>query len=147
VSEGKTVLPEAELTNEMLEEYKDRVGLELRVSNVFNQTVSYEAIRNYVNGIGDWNPLYRDRDYARRSPYEELVAPPNWLYSVFPTYVVEGLPGLHAWHSGNDWEFYKPIYINDCIKPKSTIVGFDILRTKFSGKSLWRYQKAEFFNQ
>ena len=143
----KSVLPEVELTNEMLEEYKDRVGLELRVSNVFNQTVSYEAIRNYVNGIGDYNLLYRDREYAKKSRYEELVAPPNWLYSVFPTYVVEGLPGLHAWHSGNDWEFYRPIYINDCIKPKSTIVGFDILRTKFSGKSLWRYQKAEFFNQ
>ncbi|MBE9572873.1 MAG: MaoC family dehydratase N-terminal domain-containing protein [Proteobacteria bacterium] len=143
----KSVLPEAELTNEMLEEYKDRVGLELRVSNVFNQTVSYEAVRNYVNGIGDYNFLYRDREYAKKSRYEELVAPPNWLYSVFPTYVVEGLPGLHAWHSGNDWEFYKPIYINDCIKPKSTIIGFDILRTKFSGKSLWRYQKAEFFNQ
>jgi len=147
VKKKKSVLPEVELTNEMLEEYKDRVGLELRVSNVFNQTVSYEAIRNYVNGIGDYNLLYRDREYAKKSSYEELVAPPNWLYSVFPTYVVEGLPGLHAWHSGNDWEFYKPIYINDCIKPKSTIVGFDILRTKFSGKSLWRYQKAEFFNQ
>lgn len=147
MSKKKSLLPEAELTNEMLEEYKDRVGLELRVSNVFNQTVSYEAIRNYVNGIGDSNPLYRDREYARKSSYGELVAPPNWLYSVFPTYVVEGLPGLHAWHSGNDWEFYRPIYMNDHITPKSTIVGFDILRTRFSGKSLWRYQKAEFFNQ
>jgi len=143
----KSVLAEAELTNEVLEEYKDRVGLELRVSNVFNQTVSYEAIRNYVNGIGDSNPLYRDRDYAKKTRYGDLVAPPNWLYSVFPTYVVEGLPGLHAWHSGNDWEFYRPIYMNDYIIPKSTIIGFDIVRTEFAGKSLWRYQKAEFINQ
>jgi acyl dehydratase len=147
VSEGKGVLPEAELTNELLEDYKDRVGLELRVSNVFNQTVSYEAIRNYVNGIGDSNPLYRDKEYAKKSSYGELVVPPNWFYSVFPTYVVEGLPGLHGWHSGNDWEFYKPVYVNDHITPKSTIVGFDVVRTKFAGKSLWRYQRAEFYNQ
>jgi len=147
VKDKKSVLSEAELTNELLEEYKDRVGLELRVSNVFNQTVSYEAIRNYVNGIGDSNPLYRDREYAQKTGYGDLVAPPNWLYSVYPTYVVEGLPGLHAWHSGNDWEFYKPIYVNDHITPKSTIIGFDVVRTAFSGKSLWRYQKAEFFNQ
>ena len=147
MKEKENVLAEADLTNELLEEYKDRVGLELRVSNVFNQTVSYEAIRNYVNGIGDSNSLYRDRNYAKKTTYEDLVAPPNWLYSVFPTYVIEGLPGLHAWHSGNDWEFYRPIYINDHITPKSTIIGFDVRRTKFSGKSLWRYQKAEFFNQ
>ena len=147
MKDKKSVLSEAELTNELLEEYKDRVGLELRVSNVFNQTVSYEAIRNYVNGIGDSNPLYRDREYAQKTGYGDLVAPPNWLYSVYPTYVVEGLPGLHAWHSGNDWEFYKPIYVNDHITPKSTIIGFDVVRTAFSGKSLWRYQKAEFFNQ
>ncbi|GAI04772.1 unnamed protein product, partial [marine sediment metagenome] len=52
-------LSEGELTNEALEEYKERVGLSLRVTGVFNQTVSYEAIRNFVNGIGDSNPLYR----------------------------------------------------------------------------------------
>jgi len=127
VSGEKSVLPEAELTNELLEEYKDRVGLELRVSNVFNQTVSYEAIRNYVNGIGDSNPLNRDREYAQKTCYGELVAPPNWFYSVYPTYVVEGLPGLHGWHSGNEWEFFKPAYVNDYIKPKSTLAGFDVV--------------------
>jgi len=147
VSGEKSVLPEAELTNELLEEYKDRVGLELRVSNVFNQTVSYEAIRNYVNGIGDSNPLNRDREYAQKTCYGELVAPPNWFYSVYPTYVVEGLPGLHGWHSGNEWEFLKPAYVNDYIKPKSTLAGFDVVRTKFAGKSLWRYQRGEFYNQ
>lgn len=143
----KGVLPEAELTNELLEEYKNRVGLNLRVSNVFNQTVSYEAIRNYVNGIGDFNPVYRDREYAKKTSYGDLVAPPNWLYSVYPTYVVEGLAGLHGWHSGNDWEFFKPIYVIDVITPKSTIVGFDIVRTKFAGRSLWRYQRGEYYNQ
>lgn len=143
----RNILPEAELTNEILEEYKNRVGLELKVSNIFNQTVSYEAIRNYVNGIGDFNPLYRDRKYAQQSSYGELIAPPNWLYSVYPTYVLEGLPGLHGWHSGNDWEFFRPIYINDFITPKSTIIGFDVIKTKFAGRAIWRYQKGEYFNQ
>ena len=85
MKEEQGVLPEAELTNELLEEYKNRVGLSLRVSNVFNQTVSYESIRNYVNGIGDFNPIYRDREYAKKTSYSDLVAPPNWLYSVYPT--------------------------------------------------------------
>lgn len=138
---------EAELTNEALEEWKDRVGLELRVSGVFNQSASYEAIRNFVNGIGDTNSLYRDKDYAKGTSYDALIAPPNWFYSVFPSWVAEGLPGLHGWHSGTDWEFYKPVYINDYITPKCKGVGFDVKGSQFTGKGVFRYQRSEFLNQ
>ena len=57
------------------------------------------------------------------------------------------LAGFNGWHPGDDWGFFKPIYINDYITPKSTIAGFNLLRTKFAGKSPWRYQRAEFYNQ
>lgn len=148
IEEKKEVkLAEAELTPEALETWKERVGAEMRVGNTFNQTVSYEAIRNFVNGIGDSNPLYRDRDYAQKTHYGALIAPPNWFYSVFPTWVAEGLPGLHGWHSGTDWEFYKPVYINDFITPRCTNVGFDVKGSQFVGKGIFRYQRSEFINQ
>jgi len=140
-------LPEGVLTNEALEEWKERVGLKLRISAIFNQTVSYEAIRNFVNGIGDINPLYRDQEYAQKTRYGSLIAPPNWLYSIFPTWVSEGLPGLHGFHSGNDWEFYKPIYVNDYITPTARIAGFDVIGTEFGGRSMWRHTKNEYHNQ
>jgi len=145
--ENVVQLSEGELTNEALEEYKERVGLSLRITGVFNQTVSYEAIRNFVNGIGDSNPLYRDKEYAKKSRYGALIAPPNWLYSIFPTWVSHGLPGLHGWHAGNDWEFYKPIYINDYITPKCIQVGFDVKESRMAGRSIINYERAEFYNQ
>ena len=81
----KGVLAESEINNEVLKEWETRIGLDLRVGNIFNQYVSQESIRNYCNGVGDNNPLYRDPEYAAKTRYKKLVAPPNWLYSVFPT--------------------------------------------------------------
>ena len=44
-------LAETTLTDEVLSQWEERVGLELRVGNVFNQNASYEAIRNFSNGM------------------------------------------------------------------------------------------------
>jgi len=48
----KAQLAEADLTSQSLMEWEERIGKEMRVSNVFNQLASYEAIRNFANGIG-----------------------------------------------------------------------------------------------
>jgi len=116
-------LAEAALNDNTLTEWEKRIGLELRVGNVFNQTVSPEAIRNFSNGIGDANPLYRDEAYAERTKYGALIASPAWTASVFPHWVLQGLPGIHADHSASDWEFLKPIYVNDKITPKCYLLA------------------------
>ena len=91
-------MSEGTITNEGLEDWNERIGASLRIGNTFNQFVSYEAIKRYVNGIGDINPLYHEPEYAKKTPYGALIAPPNWLYSVFPTWVLQGLPGIQAFH-------------------------------------------------
>ena len=144
---GAAQISEGFITPEALEEWKKRVGLKLRVGNIFNQYASKEAIRNYALGIGDVNPLWLDENYARKTRYKSLVAPPNWLYSVFPTWVLQGLPGVHAFHSGNDWTFLKPIFYGDTITPESIFTGFDVRPSKFAGKLVREYQRANFYNQ
>lgn len=140
-------LAEAVLDDETLTEWQKRLGLQLRVGNVFNQTVSYEGIRNFSNGVGDANPLYRDEEYAKRTSYGALVASPAWTASVFPHWVLQGLPGIHADHSASDWEFLGPIYVNDRITPKCYFVGYDVKTSKFAGKSVFEYQRFEYWNQ
>ena len=138
---------EAVLDDKRLTDWEERLGLELRVTNVFNQTVSYEAIRNFSNGIGDINPLYGDEAYASRTKYGVLIASPAWTASVFPHWVLQGLPGIHADHSASVWEFLKPIYVNDKITPKCYFVGYDVKSSKFAGKTVFEYQKFEYWNQ
>jgi len=140
-------LAEGALTDEALMDWEKRIGLELRVGNIFNQTVSYEAIRNFSNGTGDANPLYWDPGYAGKTRYEALIASPSWVASVFPHWVLQGLPGIHADHSASDWEFLKPVYLNDKITPKSYFVGYDVKPSKFAGRTAFEYQRFEYWNQ
>jgi acyl dehydratase len=146
-TEEAAQLAESSLTDEALAKWSERIGVELRINNVFNRNASYEAIRNFSNGIGDNNPLYRDEDYARTTEYGALVASPAWVASVFPHWVLQGLPGIHADHSASDWEFLRPVYVNDKITPKCKFVGFDVRTSKFAGKTAFEYQKFEYWNQ
>jgi len=145
--EDKSMLGDGKITEDGLAKLRDLIGTKLRIPNIFNQYVSKEAIRNYVNGIGDVNPLYRDEEYAAKTRYGRLIAPPNWLYSVFPTYVPVGLPGVHAFHSGNDWEFYKPIFYGDTINPECIYRGYEEKKSKFAGSIVLSYMDAMHYNQ
>lgn len=140
-------LAESALTDERVTEWEDRIGLDLRVSSIFNSTVSYEAIRNFANGVGDSNPLYRDEEYAKGTRYGALVASPSWAASVFPHWVLQGLPGIHADHSASDWEFLRPVYVNDKIRPTCRFVGFDVKTSRFAGRTVFEYQRFEYWNQ
>ncbi len=146
-ADGVARVAEAAITDEALTEWQSRIGLELRVSSVYNQNASAEAIRNFANGIGDINPLYRDAEYAARSRYGALVASPAWTASVFPHWVLQGLPGVHADHSASDWEFLRPVYVNDKITPRCYFVGYDTKTSRFAGKTAFEYQRFEYWNQ
>ena len=141
------LLAEGRIDEKALETFSARIGTKLRIHNIFNEHATPEAIRKFVNGIGDSDPLYRDEEYATSTRYGCLVAPQNWAYSVFPTWVLQGLPGVHAFHSGNEWEFYKPILVHDRITPECTFTGFEEKESQFAGRFIMEYQEARFFNQ
>ena len=119
----KVVLPEGIISEEALSELRKRVGKELKIRQG-NELACKDTIRKWVDGVGDINPLYRDEEFASKTSYGCLVAPPSWLYSVYLTFIQQGLPGVHGFHSGNDWEFYKPILCGDSFKPQAFYVGF-----------------------
>ena len=57
----------------------------------WNTLVSADAIRHYAWGISDDNPLWIDREYAGKSSFGQLVAPPSFVTSVlYPA--LHGLP-------------------------------------------------------
>ena len=145
--EETTQMQEGRITEEGLDKLRKLIGTELRINNIFNQLSSREAIRNFVNGIGDPNPIYRDEDYAGTTRYKSIIAPPSWFYSVFPTWVSIGLPGVHGFHSGTDWEFMKPIYVGDTIRPVCVLSDVKVKESKFATKIAILYYDSKFYNQ
>jgi len=143
---SKSSLSEGKITEEGLEQLRSRVGKKLRIVP-FNTLASADAIRHFVDGVGDVNPLFRDEEYAKKTRYGKLIAPPSWPYSVFPTWIPQGLKGVHAFHSGNDWTFYRPIYEGDAITPELTFTHFEEKESRFAEKIVIVHYDDNYFNQ
>jgi acyl dehydratase len=144
--EKKLQLSEGKITDEALQELSRRIGSKFRI-DPFHTMVCADTIRHFVDGVGDVNQLYRDPAYAAKTRYGKLVAPPSWLYSVFPTWIPQGLQGVHAFHAGNDWTFYKPLLEGDVITPELIFTHFDDKKSQFSGRSIIVHYDDNFYNQ
>jgi acyl dehydratase len=149
-------LPKGLITDQALRELAKQIGLKIsaeEMGNWFNSEVTIDSIKHFADGIGDTNPLWCDEEYVKtKTRYKTVIAPPNWLYSVCPTTFLfspygDPLRGVHGFHSGNDWLFYKPARLYDKIKPEIINVGFTMRRSQFAGKICIQYTLANYHNQ
>lgn len=139
----------AVVTNDMLEKVRSRIGKVWTPSEpFFNTQATRDTIRHFCNGIGDVNPLYRKEEYARKSRYGHLIAPPCFLYSVYwPTGNAGSLAGVHGWHSGNDWTWYRPILVGDEISYSVSLLSIEEKPSKMAGRSFITTDETTFKNQ
>jgi acyl dehydratase len=126
---------------------RSRVGKKLRVAEVGNELASKEAIIHFAKGIGDPNPLWNDEEYAQKTKYGCLVAPPSWLYSVIGAGAQQGLRGVHGFHSGDDWEFYRPVLINDRIRGEEILSGIEEKSSSFARRMVIEHRERLYYNQ
>src|ERR1700754_1312786 len=64
---------QGQITDQAIADAKAMIGLQLRPEGPYLQDVSIDTIRNFCNGIGDLNPMYRDAEHARQSRYGSVV--------------------------------------------------------------------------
>lgn len=136
----------AVLTDEMIASLKSRIGMDLRVP-VYNEVATRDAIRHWCQGVGDDNPIYLDEVYANKTKYGCIIAPPCWLYSVHWPGGLVGLPGIHGFHSGNDWEWFKAIKVNDKMTVQRKLYDVVEKPSRFAGRLVLVYTKVKYFNQ
>jgi acyl dehydratase len=67
-----------EITDEMVAKAQAMRGQVLRVEP-WNREATLDTIRHYAWGLGDYNPLFWDEEYASTSPYGDVIAPPTFL--------------------------------------------------------------------
>jgi len=101
------------------------------------------AIRRYADAVGDDNPLYYDEEYARKSRYGCIIAPPGffgWAKKTISS--SEGLVGLigamiEAGYAGildggMAYDFYLPVRVGDTlvVSPKVADIALKEGKTK-----------------
>ncbi|MYC30383.1 MAG: acyl dehydratase [Chloroflexi bacterium] len=146
------VLESGRITQEGIDRLRGRLGSYNRPRQygvgLFNEDASRSAIRHFCQGIGDSNPLYWDVSYAQQTKYGTLVAPPCFLYSVYwCSGRTGGLPGVHGFHAGNDWEWFRPIYMDDKISVQEQFTGLEEKESEFAGRILIQSSVTHYFNQ
>ncbi|MFB2939482.1 amino acid adenylation domain-containing protein [Aerosakkonemataceae cyanobacterium BLCC-F154] len=117
------------IINKQLKEFIEKsrllTGQIIQEREPWNTEVTAQAIRHFAYGISDDNPLWLDPDYARKSDYGSLVAPPTFLISVL-------YPSLHGYpmklSMSNligelEYEWFLPILEGDSLNSSAKQTG------------------------
>ncbi len=62
-----------------IEELRGEVGVEWK-SRMYE--IEKGMIRQFVQAIDDQNPLWQDEEYARKSQYGGIIAPPHFILTI-----------------------------------------------------------------
>src|SRR5882757_3034531 len=128
------------IDDESIAEGRTLIGAELEPWNTWITEASFDNISHFSEGIGDDNPLFNDREYARASRWGALLAPPTMLYAVELPGNSSGLPGVQPLYAGTDWTWYDYVREGDPLRATNTLVGLDEKSGRFA--KLWVLQKS-----
>jgi hypothetical protein len=144
------LMMDGKITPEGIKQLKKRIGVPLRI-NIYNEEASIDAIRHFAHGIGDPNEMWDNPGHGFiSSTYGSLVAPPSFLYSVvWPSGILAGgLPGVHSFFGGNDWEFFHIIRAGDMISAEAKLTDVvEKKNSKAAGHTVIQYVEVVYKNQ
>lgn len=136
------------VTDNSLDEARSLIGVELnREGHQWNEVANHDAIRHFAYGIGDDNPLFCDKEYGEKTEYGRTIAPGCFLYSVDSTVVAPKLRGIQWIYAGTDWNFYKPILVNDSFMIRVKLVDAYELGGEHATKMILQVGEIQYFNQ
>ena len=121
-----------------------------RTTSVSTMEVEKGHIRRFAQAIGDDNPLHYDEEYAKKSRYGGIIAPPTFATTFgfeSKENLMEGLDINYArlLHGEQEYEYHKPIMAGDVISFSTTITditekqgksgAMDIITTEMTGNN------------
>ncbi len=139
----------------LLEKLKGTVGQEVILQAP--DEMGRSSLRQYSLAIGDFNPLYSDREFAKAYGLPDVMAPPTlicdtWQYvdgdmddrgDLLGRGPIRELEGLRA---GNEYEFFQPIHPDDVITAHWTVK--DVYeKTGRTGSIIFQVIETAFYNQ
>jgi len=77
------------------------------------KTITPEDVRRFVDLTGDDNPLHVDQNYARTTPFKDIVVHGMLGASFLSTVIGTKLPGPGALWVSQNMEFHRPVRLGD----------------------------------
>ena len=142
-------LPEVEggISPEAIARAKAMIGARMRTEN-FVRDASLGALLNFVNGIGDTNPIFRDQEYAAYSKYGSIIGHPCAPYMRHWSGRTRwGLPGVHGFFAGNDWEYFRNIRPGDAVNCVERVLDVQERQSRYSETLVIQFVETLYTNQ
>jgi acyl dehydratase len=141
-------LPEVDdISPEAIARAKAMIGMRLRTEQ-FTRDASLGALINFANGIGDANPLFRDQEYAANTKYGSVIGHPCAPYMRHWSGRTRwGLPGVHGFFAGNDWEFFQVMRPGDSVNCVERVLDVQEKQSRYSATLVIQYVETIYTNQ
>jgi acyl dehydratase len=116
------------------------------------------AIARFAEAVGDPNPLYWNEEFAAKSPYGSIIAPPGFFG--WPQKQEAELPNELAslvailadagygriLDGGIEWEFFKPVKAGDKLTVRTSIRNI-MERSGKTGKAVFLFRDVTYIDQ
>lgn len=108
------------------------------------------AIKKFAEAIEDPNPLWQDEDFARKTRYSSIIAPPTFITSLrafdaLSRFLAES-PVKRIINGGNEIEYFQPVKVGDKIAVTQRIADLREREGKL-GRTVIITLEATFRNQ
>jgi acyl dehydratase len=145
---------EGRITDEGVAKLRARIGQGFPGRRPWRTEVTRDAIYHLAYAIGDLSPLYLDEEYARKTRWGTLLAPPiivqsmDTLRAVGHSGLPEGLPGVHSIWTGSRYEWTRPIRLGDRLRADCYLKSLDEKASTFGGgRALYQTYEAVYHDQ
>lgn len=121
-----------ELEQSLFDHYGMRVGDERTFVDEYE--IEKGMIKRFAQVIQDPNPLFYDEEYAKKTSYGGIIAPPTFLFEWYhhtafpqepdrPLGSKEQTPPHFGGRAGNEYELFEPLRPGDVIHCRSKVVS------------------------
>src|SRR5215831_12490302 len=124
------------ISDEALAALRALIGAPIRRPEPYIEVATRDAIRHWAHGIGDRNPVWRER----------RLAPPTILFAMdrIVSGYVSGLPGIHAMYGGTDFRWRRPIREDERIAGESVLLDLVERRSAFARRAFQQIYRTTF---
>ncbi|MHB8105422.1 MAG: FAS1-like dehydratase domain-containing protein [Dehalococcoidales bacterium] len=135
-------------------DFKEGIGVEIDITpQRFVVEATRDNIKNFADAVGDANPLWINEEYAKKSRFKGITAPPTFLINVNhasgPSLTPAGKPppmNLGLLYTGAELEFFRPINLGDEFIVKGNSSGIVRKESKSLGPMLFATGEVSYFN-
>lgn len=89
---------------------------------IITRQITEEDVVLFAQLSGDNNPIHLDENYASSTRFKHRIAHGHFVASLFSTLLGTQLPGVGTIYLNQQIRYLAPVYLNDFITAKATII-------------------------